>query len=426
MPRMTVLRRDLLGGAAALAVVADGARAQDKPRITFVSQWSSGGDAAAVAGLGKRFETEGGIWQHTPVPGFTTEMLSKIKADIGAGTLPAASQLKGPEIAAWARLAPTLDLDPLMPAGYDRLMSGQLLAVHRPEGRWLALPMQVHRTTNLFVSRLAMARVGAGKPPATWAEFNQLATAMKAAGISPLGNGGLRWDDGMKLEIALAGISADAYRAALMQLDPGALRGEEMIRAFAQLRRFVDWMDPAAAAMHYSINLPRFLKGEIGMLLMGGWAQGTMRLMGGKLADVLITSAPQDDGKPCFVMNADSMIFWKHSEPDLVAGQKLLARLMLQKDVQEKFSQTTGSIPVRTDIELAGPDWTDGQRLAMATRIEAIRTDRVLLSFAHNMALPNHVASPMIDVVSAFVRDGRVSPEQGAARLAEAAARAQK
>ena len=76
-------------------------------------------------------------------------------------------------------------------------------------------------------------------------------------------------------------------------------------------------MDPTTAAQHYSVHLPKFLKGEMGMLMMGGWAQGVIKNLGGKLDDVLITSAPQDDGKPCFVLNADSMIFWKRKEADL-------------------------------------------------------------------------------------------------------------
>ena len=163
-----------------LAALPRAARAQVKPRVTFISQWSSGSDAADINGLGKRFEQEGGIWQHNPVPGFTTEMLRKLRADITAGTPPAASQLKGPEIAEWSKLAPTVDLDPLVPAGYDKLMSAELMAVHKPQGHWIALPMQVYRTTDLFLSRRAMAKVGATKAPATWAEFNELAAAMKA------------------------------------------------------------------------------------------------------------------------------------------------------------------------------------------------------------------------------------------------------
>src|SRR5471030_934927 len=99
--QMVVRRRDFLAGSAGVAALAatGGAQAQAKPRVTFISQWSSGSDGAAITGLGKRFEEEGGIWQHSPVPGFTTEMMNKLRADIIAGNPPAASQLKGPEIA---------------------------------------------------------------------------------------------------------------------------------------------------------------------------------------------------------------------------------------------------------------------------------------------------------------------------------------
>jgi len=418
---MLVRRRHVLAGAAAMASLPGVARAQVKPRVTFISQWSSGSDGAAITGLGKRLEEEGGVWQHSPVPGFTTEMMNKLRADIIAGNPPAASQLKGPEIAAWSKIAPTVDLDSLVAAaGYEKLIPAELVGLHKPQGHWIALPMQVYRTTTLFMSRPAMAKVGATKAPATWAEFNELAMAMKAAGITPVANGGIRWDDGMKLEIALAGISPDVYRGALMKLDPKALKSAEMLQAFAQLRKIVGWMDPTTAAQHYSVHLPKFLKGEMGMLMMGGWAQGVIKNLGGKLDDVLITSAPQDDGKPCFVLNADSMIFWKRKEADLVAGQQLLAKLMMQKDVQEKYSQTTGSIPVRTDVDLSGPAWTDGQREASSVLIEAFKSKRVLLSLAHNMAQPNQISAAMIDVITEFIHNDKVTPEQGVARLATA------
>jgi glucose/mannose transport system substrate-binding protein len=221
---MLVRRRHLLAGAAALAAAPHAARAQVKPRVTFISQWSSGSDGAAISGLGKRLEEEGGIWQHSPVPGFTTEMMNKLRADIIAGNPPAASQLKGPEIAVWSKIAPTVNLDPLVTAaGYETLIPAELIGLHKPQGHWIALPMQVYRTTTLFMSRPAMKKVGADKAPKTWAEFNALATEMKKAGITPVANGGIRWDDGMKLEIALSGINCEAYRAALMKLDPKAL-----------------------------------------------------------------------------------------------------------------------------------------------------------------------------------------------------------
>jgi glucose/mannose transport system substrate-binding protein len=120
------------------------------------------------------------------------------------------------------------------------------------------------------------------------------------------------------------------------------------------------------------------------------------------------------------VLNADSMIFWKRKEPDLTAGQQLLAKLMMQKDVQEQYSQTTGSIPVRIDVDLSGAAWSDGQREAAQVLNESFKSKRVLLSLAHNMAQPNQISSAMIDVLTEYVHNDKVTPEQGVQRLAAA------
>ena len=117
-----VTRRGVLAGGAMLSLPWI-ARADDvKPRVTAISQWSAGSDGAAITALGKLFEQNGGIWQHNPVPGFTTEMMNKLRAEIMAGDPPAASQLKGPEIAAWSKIAPTVDLDA---AGSRRRISNE-------------------------------------------------------------------------------------------------------------------------------------------------------------------------------------------------------------------------------------------------------------------------------------------------------------
>ena len=101
-----------------------------------------------------------------------------------------------------------------------------------------------------------MERAKISKPPATWAEFNDVAEKMKAAGMIPLANGGIRPDDGQKFEIALAGISPEIYRRALMQLDTDALNGKEVLAAFEQLRKFASYMNPNIAAQPWAVNLP--------------------------------------------------------------------------------------------------------------------------------------------------------------------------
>src|SRR5580700_5569782 len=182
-----VRRRTLLAGTAAVLAAPRLSRADAaKPKVTVISQWSAGSDGLAISTLGKEFERQGGTWEHNPVPGFTTEMMNKLRAQIIAGDPPAASQLKGPEIAAWSKVGAVVDLDTqVKEAGYEAVVPAELARLSKPQGHWIALPLQAYRINTLFISKKAADRVGVSKLPATWAEFNAIAGKMRAAGITP-------------------------------------------------------------------------------------------------------------------------------------------------------------------------------------------------------------------------------------------------
>ncbi|MFL6838255.1 MAG: ABC transporter substrate-binding protein [Bradyrhizobium sp.] len=421
---ITATRRSLLAGSAAALVLPSFARAQGtaKPRLTVISQWSAGSDGAAITALGKKFEEKGGIWQHSPVPGFTTEMMNKLRAQIIAGDPPACSQLKGPEIAAWSKIAPTVDLDTLVAAaGYEKVVAPDLARLHKPGGKWISLPLQIYSTNMLFLSKRGMDKAKADKIPVTWADFNDLAEKMKAGGITyPVANGGTRPDDGQKFEASLAGISPTVYRAAIMNLEKKALESPEIKAAFAQVRKIADWSDPNVGAQPYATNLKRFVDGDMGMLIMGGWAQGVLRNAGFKFDDYTIAPGPSDNSKPVFLLNADAFIFWQRKEADLQAGQTLMAQLVMDPAIQTMYSQITGSIPVRTDVDLSGEGWSDGQRRTAAALKDAVANNQAVLSLAHNMAQENGLTAAMIDVITEYVKNKTIKPDEAVTRLAEA------
>ena len=257
---------DLLAGAAAAATLPLTARAQAKPRVTFISQWSRAATARRSPALGKQFEEEGGIWQHSPVPGFTTEMMNKLRAQIIAGDPPAASQLKGPEIAAWSKIAPTVDLDPLVEAaGYEKLVPAELVGLHKPQGHWIALPMQVYRTNTLFMSDRRWTRSAPTKAPDDLGGVQRARREDEGGRHHP----GRQWRHplGRRHEVRDRARRHQPRRPiarALMKLDAKALKGAEMLAAFAQLRKLANWMDPNIAAQHYSVNLPNVHQGRDG------------------------------------------------------------------------------------------------------------------------------------------------------------------
>jgi glucose/mannose transport system substrate-binding protein len=415
--------RSVISLSVAAVLMLSAGTVQAQPRLSVISQWSAGAEGDAMNAFGDLVTKGGATWQHNPVSGFTTDMMNKLRADIIAGRPPAASQLKGPEIQAWSAIAPTVNLDAVVAeTDYEKVISPDLAKLHKVKGQWVALPLQVYRVNTLFASKKAMDKIDAKALPTTWEEFNTMARKMAQAGITPVAHGGLPWADTMYFDIALLGVSADAYKRAIMALDDKALRGPEVLSAFKQLRQMTEWMNPANAGQHWSVFIPPLMKGEYGFLLMGGWASGVFKR--GKFEegkDFLCGMAPSSSSKPVFSLNADGLIFWETKNPDYQAGQKIAAKVAMSKEFSRTFTQINGSIPVRTDIDLAGPAYQDCQRDAAANLSGAVASNQVVMSLAHNMAQTSAVTAALRDVLTEFVHNKSISPEEGQKRLASAA-----
>ncbi|RDJ22276.1 carbohydrate ABC transporter substrate-binding protein [Bosea caraganae] len=417
-------REFLIGSAAAVAAASGAAKAAPQPRITVSSQWAAGNDGKAMDALGKLFTDAGGAWKHNPVPGGTSGLMNKIRAEMIAKAAPAASQLKGPEIAAWSKTYPTVDLNGIVAgAGFEALMPKEIVDLHKPFGNWIAIPAQVFRTNTLFLSKKAMEKVGENTIPKTWDDFNSLASKMQAKGIAtPLAAGGLAWDHGQKFEFALSGISIESYRAAIMRLEDDALKGCDVLDAFKQLRRLANFWDPGAAGQHYSVLMPRFMSGDMGIIMHGGMAEGVAKFSGFSPDDYLVGNTPQNSGPPAFDLNADSFIFWQQKDEDLQEGQKLLAKTVMSPAFGPAFSGITGSIPVRSDVDMKSAAFTDNQREAARAFSEAIKNKTVILSLGQNMAQTAQITSAMLDVLAEFVSDKGMTAEAGQKKLVSAVA----
>jgi len=179
---------------------------------------------------------------------------------------------------------------------------------------------------------------------------------MKAAGMIPLANGGIRYDDGMKFEIALAGISPESMRAISSSIpslegqgSPGCVRTASQVRQHDETR---------TSRRSHGRESAGFRQGRYGHGADGRLGARQFVQAGATLADFSSGPAPQESGPPCFDLNADCFIFWKPKGADLEAGQKLFAETVMQPSTQEMYSKITGSIPARTDVNLAAEGFT--------------------------------------------------------------------
>ena len=393
-----------------------------EPKTNILHQWSEGSDAAAIAKLGEMFTAAGGKWEQTSIAGHTANTLAKLRADVVAGNAPPAVQLKGPEIAEWNATGMTANLDDLAKKeGWDKVVAPELLPVMKPTGDWVAAPMNIHRINWIWGSSKGMATAGITSLPKTWAEFNADCDKAVAAKIICLAHFSADWTDATVFEVVVYGQNIDLFRKAFVEGDTTAMRSPEMVKAFEQMRLMVSkYMDPAIAGRDYDTATAMIAKGQAAFMIMGDWQVGIFT--GGGLkqgADYVCAQAPTDWGKPGFILNSDSVVFFKQTDPDYVAGQTLLAHLIMSPQFQTVFNQAKGSIPARMDVDLS-KGFNACQQQSQKD-LEASIADKTLVrSMAHNMTILQKYRGAVMDTITSFVNDPKMTPKQAADAMADA------
>jgi glucose/mannose transport system substrate-binding protein len=409
-----------IAGLAGLGLMAGGALAE--PKTNMLHQWDSGSDAAAIAKLGEMFTAAGGKWEQTSIAGHTANTLAKLRADVIAGNAPPAVQLKGPEIAEWNATGMTADLDAqAKEEGWGKVVAPELLPVMKPTGVWVAAPMNIHRINWIWGSTKAMAKAGITDLPKTWAEFNADCDKAVAAKIICLAHFSADWTDATTFEVVVYGKSIDLFRKAFVEGDTNALRSPEMIKAFDQYRLMISkYMDPAIAGRDFDTTNGMLAKGDAAFMIMGDWEIGMLTAAGLKQGgDYVCQQAPTDWGKPGFILNSDSVVFFKQKDPDFIAGQKLLAHLILSPEFQTVFNQAKGSIPARLDVDLSN-GFNPCQQLSKKDLQASIAGGTLVRSMAHNMTVLQKYRGAMMDVITSFVNTPGMSSKDAANAMADA------
>lgn len=416
MTTTTILR----AGASAL-VLGAATVAHAEPRTNMMHQWAQGSEAAAIAKLGEMYEAAGGIWEQTAISGHTSNTLAKLRSDVVAGNAPAAVQLKGPEIAEWKAIGATANLDDLAAEeGWDDVVAPELVSVMKPEGSWVAAPMNIHRVNWLYSSSALLNELNL-EVPQTWDAFNAACETIIDAGYTCIAHGAADWSDTTTFDSVVYGMDIDLYRAAFQEADTEAMRSQGMIDAFAQLRRMVGYMDDGINGRSWEQSMTMTMTGEAAFFLMGDWTVASANLAGFKEGeDYICTQAPVNWGGDGFILNADSVVFFNQTDPDYIEGQKLLASIIMSPEFQVTFNVAKGSIPSRTDVDLAANGFSKCQQKGLADLNASIEQGTLVRSMAHNMTVLQKYRGAMMEVITEFVADPSITPEEAANQLADA------
>jgi glucose/mannose transport system substrate-binding protein len=396
--------------------------AMAEPKVLMMHQWATGSDAASIAKLGEMFEAKGGKWEQTAISGHTANTLAKLRADVVAGNAPAAVQLKGPEIAEWDKTGGTANLDELAAAeGWDKVVAPELLPVMKPNGHWVAAPMNIHRINWIWGSTKVMQEAGIAELPKTWEEFNADCEKVIATGKICLSHSTADWTDSTVFEVIVYGMDLDLYRKAFVEGDPEALRSDGMIKALDELRLIMSkYTDPGMVGREWDAMSQLVGKGDAAFHIMGDWTIGLLKAGGfeeGK--DYVCAQAPTDWGKPGFILNADSVVFFQQKDADYQEGQKLLASTIMSPEFQTVFNISKGSIPARLDVDLSN-GFNPCQQQSQKDLQASIDAGTLVRSMAHNMTIAQKFRGAIMDTVTEFVNTPDMSSADAAASMADA------
>ncbi|HBU96905.1 ABC transporter substrate-binding protein [Thalassospira lucentensis] len=412
------LRKTILATGVALSALATASFAHAEPTAEVLHWWTSGGEAKAVAALKEDFEAKGGKWVDSPVAGGAGDAaMTVLRSRVLSGDAPAAVQLKGPAIQEWAEEGALADLNDVAAAeNWDDVIPAAIQDVMKYEGDYVAVPVNIHRVDWIWANPTLLAKVGADTVPTTWDEFNALADKLQAAGITPVAHGGQPWQDATIFETVVLGLGGpEFYQEALVDLDDDALNSDTMKAVFDQMRKIRGYVDADFPGRDWNLATAMVMNGDAAMQIMGDWAKGEF-LAAGKVPgkDFLCAPTPSENG---YLFNTDSFAMFNVSGDDKIAGQKLLAELIVGEKFQETFNLLKGSIPARLGVPMDKFD--DCAKKSEADLKSAQDAGGFLPSMAHGMALRGHLSGAIVDVVTAHFNSDMTSDE-AVSRLVEA------
>ena len=242
--------------------------------------WTSGGEAAALNVLKQDLAKEGYAWKDVPVAGGGGGA-AMTDAEGDGRRRQSADRLADPRLLSrsttprpassatsrrWRRReAGTRSFRPRCRSSPPSTASGAPF-------RSTSIP-----STGSGSTRRVMDKIG-GTEPKTFDELIALLDKAKAAGVIPLALGGQPWQEATMFDSVVASTGGiDFYKKAFIDLDESALKSDTMKKAFDNLAKLRDYVDPNYAGRDWNLATAMVIKGDALVQVMGDWAKGEFK-----------------------------------------------------------------------------------------------------------------------------------------------------
>lgn len=413
--------RKLLMTTALVAMTVAGfgaAKAADVKEVQMLHWWTSGGEAAALNVLKKDLANEGYAWKDVPVAGGGGDAaMTALKAMVAAGTYPTASQMLGYTVLDYAQAGVMGDLtETAKKEGWDKAVPAALQKFATYNGKWVAVPVNVHSVNWLWINKAVMEKIG-GTEPKNFDDLIALLDKAKAAGITPLALGGQDWQEATMFDsIVLSTGGPEFYKKAMNDLDEDSLKSDTMKKSFDNLAKIIKYTDANFSGRDWNLATAMVIKGDALVQVMGDWAKGEFRAANKKAGeDFLCFRFPGTDGS--VIYNSD--MFGMFNVPDdRKAAQVALATATLSKSFQSAFNVVKGSVPARVDVP--DTDFDACGKKGMSDLKKANEGGTLFGSLAQGYGAPPAIANAYKDVVTKFVHGQIKTSDEAVKQLVQA------
>ncbi len=413
-------RTILMASAMAASAIgfAGGASAADVKEVQMLHWWTSGGEAAALNVLKQDLAKEGYTWKDVPVAGGGGEgAMTALKAMVAAGNPPTASQILGYYAVDYAEAGKLGDITSLADKeGWAKVVPTALQKFTTTNGKWDAVPVNIHSVNWIWLNKAAMEKIG-GTQPKTFDDFVALLDKAKKAGIIPLALGGQPWQEATLFDSVVASTGGiDFYKKAFIDLDESALKSDTMKKSFDNLAKLRAYTDSNYAGRDWNLATAMVIKGDALVQVMGDWAKGEFVNAHQQAdKDFLCYRFPGTDGS--VIYNTDMFAMFNVPE-DRKAAQLALADATMSISFQSAFNVVKGSVPARMDVPDTAFDSCGKKGIA---DVKAANADgKFVGSMAQNYAQPPAVAGAYHDVVTKFFHGEIKSSDAAVTELVKA------
>jgi glucose/mannose transport system substrate-binding protein len=276
--------------------------------------------------------------------------------------------------------------------GFDR----RIMDMCSFKGEIYSIPLNVHRGNVLWYNR-ALLRKYHIQPPDSWAALIKACEKLHKAGVTPLSLGDRdKWEATQLFETVLAmTLGPEKYNGLWTGktsfADPGMRRA---LDRFNQLVRYVNRDHPSLA---WQGAIKMVYEGKAAFNLMGDWAEGYLKTLGGKPGRDFGWVALGGKGGS-FMVIVDS--FGLPRGAPHRAGAITWLKLVASVEGQDIFNPIKGSIPSRLDANRALYDpylrssMNDYSKLPLTP------------SIAHGSAAPQAFSGALDDLLNTYITGG--------------------